>query len=364
MAVARRLSVIAVSVLTINFLAQLVRKPLWDGRDTDSISFATEVVATATNDAVVGLNETLRQAACAWGLGDGPEDHGGWKLLTEKVAMAPPRSSPRLLCLVYTHPPMHPLTDVAATTWAQDCDGFLAASTEHHGGYAVPMVHKGPEAYQNMWQKVRSLWEYVHREHPDYDYYHLGGDDMYVLVRNLRWFLSRNANETLFVGQRVFGSGQEFVHGGGGYTLSRRALERLVTEALPQCHVHKQVSYEDRMITQCFRQIGILPAEFRDETGASYYHGSTPHSVYVTRPSTDKRASFGAKAAAYGQSLPLNGDVANRTLSKLDAAARYSVSFHGLHTPFYLMRVHAILNPSFCPIDSPLGIVHRTRNTA
>ena len=51
----------------------------------------------------------------------------------------------------------------------------------------VNIPHEGEEEYLNMWQKVRSMWSYAYDNYyEDYDWFHIGGDDMYVLVDNLR----------------------------------------------------------------------------------------------------------------------------------------------------------------------------------
>ena len=48
-------------------------------------------------------------------------------------------------------------------------------------------MHEGPESYFNMWQKIRSMWAYAYDNYRnDYDFFHIGGDDMYVVVDNLR----------------------------------------------------------------------------------------------------------------------------------------------------------------------------------
>jgi glycoprotein-N-acetylgalactosamine 3-beta-galactosyltransferase len=43
----------------------------------------------------------------------------------------------------------------------------------------VNIVHEGPEAYNNIWQKVRSMWSYIYDNYyTEYDYFHIGGDDL------------------------------------------------------------------------------------------------------------------------------------------------------------------------------------------
>jgi glycoprotein-N-acetylgalactosamine 3-beta-galactosyltransferase len=52
-----------------------------------------------------------------------------------------------------------------------------------------------------MWQKVRSIWRYVHAYYADvFDFFIIGGHDLYVLPQNLRDHLatySRNSSATV-----------------------------------------------------------------------------------------------------------------------------------------------------------------------
>jgi hypothetical protein len=76
---------------------------------------------------------------------------------------------------------------------------------------SIDIKHEGPESYNNMWQKTRSIWMYVDKHHAeDFDYFYLGGDDIYLIVENLRKYLvsdeivkaSGNATKPLFMGRR------------------------------------------------------------------------------------------------------------------------------------------------------------------
>ena len=115
---------------------------------------------------------------------------------------------------------------------------------------AVDIPHIGPEIYRNMWQKVRSLWSYVYDNYYEkYDWFHMGGDDMYVLVENLRLYLESDeiqvaanggkylpfGNEStqtpLYLGRRFAFDGKMsriYNSGGPGYTINKAALKLLV----------------------------------------------------------------------------------------------------------------------------------------
>ena len=68
--------------------------------------------------------------------------------------------TPRILCMAYTrHSGAHSRIEAIANTWEKECDGFFAASNATGLSIgAINLTHKGPEAYGNMWQKVRSMW--------------------------------------------------------------------------------------------------------------------------------------------------------------------------------------------------------------
>ena len=71
--------------------------------------------------------------------------------------------APKIMCLVYTMADAHANRIRAMReTWAGGCNGFLAFSTKSDPRLPVmSLQHDGPEEYENMWQKVRSIWRFV-----------------------------------------------------------------------------------------------------------------------------------------------------------------------------------------------------------
>lgn len=71
--------------------------------------------------------------------------------------------APKIMCLVYTMADAHANRIRAMRdTWAGGCNGFLAFSTESDPRLpTISLEHDGPEAYDNMWQKIRSIWRFV-----------------------------------------------------------------------------------------------------------------------------------------------------------------------------------------------------------
>ena len=210
---------------------------------------------------------------------------------------------PRILCLVYTHEGAHSTLQVLVNTWATQCDGFIAASnaTDPSIG-AFDLKHDGPEAYGNMWQKVRSMWKYANDHFlDDYDYFHICGDDSYILLDNLRLYLMGDQVKKLLNGSidnisrlqenskrwkierprpLILGypvqyvRGKFFAAGGSGYTLNRAAVKLLVDTHGPSDN--DAVSTEDVYVSKILSTSGVHVADTRDEDGAFRYIPDNP----------------------------------------------------------------------------------------
>ena len=191
------------------------------------------------------------------------------------------RPNSRILCVIYTIGPNHNrLVKSIRETWGKRCDGFLAMSNVSDislGTFAIG--HSSPhfhEAYDRMWLKVQSIWRAVATTFLDsYDYFLLGGDDMYVVVENLRLYLdskhvqhiTQNGRKPVYLG-REFRLNQymTFNMGGSGYILNAAALYLLNHMLdIPECLPHVITSIEDVMVAQCFRLAGVVPMDTSDE---------------------------------------------------------------------------------------------------
>ena len=190
--------------------------------------------------------------------------------------------APKLLCLVYTMANDH-ATRIRGIrdTWAGGCDGFLAFSTKSDPRLpAISIPHKGPEDYKNMWQKVRSIWRFVGTHYIDqFDWFHIRGDDMFLLPHNLKTYLTSLAHldgadprtKEYFVGRRFKSTieNEAFNTGGPGYTLSRATLRKFLAnmDDAKNCNAHRTTSMEDVMISVCLRKLGIDFIDTRDIKG-------------------------------------------------------------------------------------------------
>jgi len=71
--------------------------------------------------------------------------------------------SERAVIIVYSNDCSHSIFILFRNIYSKKCDGFMVAPTKTDkklGTINIP--HEGPEEYDNIWQKVRSMWSYVY----------------------------------------------------------------------------------------------------------------------------------------------------------------------------------------------------------
>jgi glycoprotein-N-acetylgalactosamine 3-beta-galactosyltransferase len=186
-----------------------------------------------------------------------------------------------------------------------------------------------------MWQKVRSIWRFVGTHYADdFDFFFIGGDDLFVLPQNLRNYLkSFSPDEDHFLGRRLKAQGKYFNSGGAGYTLSRSALRKFVSIGLdhPQCDPKGRTSEEDVMIAECLaRVLQIHFEDTRDAQGRERFHPLSPGSHYSWRPPPGRHWY-----KLYNEEWGLK-------LGK-DCCAPDLVSFHYIKKPAMVRHLHSLL---------------------
>jgi len=137
------------------------------------------------------------------------------------------------------------------------------------------------------------MWSYIYDNYYDkYDWFHIGGDDLFLIVENFRYYLESEEIRTaanggiylpdgtetmqtpLFLGRRFAYQGDLnniFNSGGSGYTMNKAALKSLVVDGFPNYFPHAKTFSEDTMVAKIFSQMGIFPYETKDENGGERY---------------------------------------------------------------------------------------------
>ena len=201
----------------------------------------------------------------------------GDEAVLERVEVWPDaeRGKPRILCFSYTLSKAH---DTAVNslrmTWAQRCDGYLAMSDLTDPSIpSIDIKHEGPEAYGNMWQKIRSIWLYLHKHHlHDFDYFVSGGDDLFLIVENLRKYLlseeiltaTAGGTKPIFLGRPLRIPEHKIpFNSGAGFVLNTAAVDVLVKELLgkgesgKKCRPNDVGPWEDVNVAFCLNEGGV-----------------------------------------------------------------------------------------------------------
>jgi glycoprotein-N-acetylgalactosamine 3-beta-galactosyltransferase len=152
--------------------------------------------------------------------------------------------------------------------------------------------------YKGMVQRTRAILAYLYDNFlEDYDFFHISGDDVFLIVENLKEFLASDKvkewdqipDQFLFAGfWNHFGKmpeGYFFLGGGSGYTLSKKALKAFVEGPLQTCKTGQEGSAEDVYFTDCARELNTKFIDTRDEFGAHRYN-QIPVQRHATFPGT------------------------------------------------------------------------------
>ena len=266
-----------------------------------------------------------------------------------------------ILCMVYTAdvPSSRSNLIAQADTWGRKCDGFFTSSniTDHSNG-SIDLVHEGPETYDNnVWQTIRSMWAYAYEHYLDeYDFFHIAGDDVYIVMENLRAFLDgpkvldlengmlqkrqasrfhrkdatkwlKASDNPLDENYGILGRPLWFgkacrkwgiiIPCGGTYTLNRAALEVIGRLRLDSFLVNNTDSDENVSIGRIFSSLGIMISYTFDGVGHRYEKGpSLLISKHRSSP-RKKNYQFGGVTEQISAMYQLKREAKNRTIADL-----------------------------------------------
>uniref|UniRef100_A0A7S1Y610 Hexosyltransferase n=1 Tax=Grammatophora oceanica TaxID=210454 RepID=A0A7S1Y610_9STRA len=171
----------------------------------------------------------------------------------------------------------------------------------------------------------------------DFDYFFLGGEDLFVIPDNLRAYLSTlgSPDEAHFAGRRFKGRGEDnyFNSGGAGYALSRGTLRKYIAEGYEDeehCSPHRRTPMEDVMMARCLRhKFGLGLTDTRDGEGRERFHPFAPGTHFTWKH--DPKDWYEEYNQEWGIKLGAQ------------CCAPDSVSFHYIKKPAMVRHLHCLL---------------------
>ena len=255
-------------------------------------------------------------------------------------------SGTKLFCAIYTYSGNVNMTNAVGETWGKRCDGALFASdvsNEKLGHFQIPTFSRNGYGYRGMIQRTRAILAYLYDYFlDDYDFFHICGDDVYMIVENMKEFLELKEvkNWESVPGQYVFAGfwahwgnmndGYFYLGGGSGYTLSKRALKAFVEGPLQTCNPYQEGSAEDVWLSDCARLLSNDFIYTGDVEGRQRYHQGPiydPVRYRIFRKSILHSSSLTGISSAPEESIVSNA----------------SILFHKHYHPFELRRMELLL---------------------
>jgi glycoprotein-N-acetylgalactosamine 3-beta-galactosyltransferase len=269
------------------------------------------------------------------------------------------RPKTKLMCAVYTYEGGINQTNAIWETWGKRCDGFLFASSSSNlttGHTHMPNTSNEQHTYGGVFQKVRSMMAYLYDNFlDDYDFFHFLGDDVYLLVDNLKDFLAspevqsfedQKPGNLMLAGDWVIWGDiasepnyNYYLGGGSGYTMSRKTLKAFAEGPLQdEKYGDMSTSGEDIKNSELFRNyFNVTGMDTRDEYGAHRYHQVNAYDA-ATWP--DDAGGFryriyreSHEAMEYRRAFPI--------VYKEDMVSSSSIAFHLV--PHELMRRYEMI---------------------
>lgn len=198
------------------------------------------------------------------------DDDAEAKRLFEKV---------RILCWVMTSPQNHEKKAIhVKKTWGKRCNKLIFISSQKND--TLPSVALNvSEGREHLTAKTMMAFRFVYENFmEEADWFMKADDDTYVILENLRYFLSsENTNDPVFFGHHFKTIvKQGYFSGGAGYILSKESLRRFGARANNSKICRQDGGAEDAEFGKCMENLGVKVGNSTDALGRSRFHCFDP----------------------------------------------------------------------------------------
>lgn len=183
----------------------------------------------------------------------------------------------RVLCWVMTQPKsLRTKGQAVKDTWGKRCNVLVFISSVEDKDFPAVGLDV-PEGRENLWLKTRAAWSYIYKHHiNDADWFIKADDDSFIILENLRYFVSKyNSSQPHYFGRHFVPFGG-YNSGGAGYVFSKATLKsfnRIIKDP-SKCKLKSFA--EDAEVGVCLAAVGIHPGDTRDALGRETFHPFAP----------------------------------------------------------------------------------------
>lgn len=161
-------------------------------------------------------------------------------------------------------------------TWGRRCNKLLFATRETDPSIPTLVVDVG-DGRKYLGRKTQTAFSKVFASYSqDYDWFMKADDDSYVIMENLRYFLSQqDAALPVYFGQNFSPYvKQGYPSGGAAYVVSREALSRFAKKNGELCNFNS--NSEDADFGLCMESLGVSFGDSLDSLGRTRFHCFNP----------------------------------------------------------------------------------------
>jgi len=180
----------------------------------------------------------------------------------------------RILCWVMTMPNnIATKAKAVQDTWGKRCNILLFMSSKNDTKMTNVIGLDVPEGRENLTLKTTAAFKYVYENHyDDADWFIKADDDTFVILENLRYFLSQyNSSDRHYFGH-YFAPFGGYNSGGAGYVFSKETLKEFYGLMNDTTKCKFKTGLEDVEVGQCLSKVDIHPADTRDGLGRKTFH--------------------------------------------------------------------------------------------
>ncbi|XP_076076046.1 glycoprotein-N-acetylgalactosamine 3-beta-galactosyltransferase 1-like [Mytilus galloprovincialis] len=182
-----------------------------------------------------------------------------------------------IMCLVLTtHTTLLSKAKAVNDTWGKRCNKTIFFTNRPSTLPNVVYLDLAKDGRKHLTDKVVRIFDYVHTHFTEYDWFLKADDDTYVILENLRHFLSYfKSTEPVYLGQNYkLYTKQGYHSGGAGYVLSKEALNKLMF-GIKYKNCPKDGKDEDVDIGKCLDSQGVSVYDTTDKFNRETFHGGT-----------------------------------------------------------------------------------------
>lgn len=196
----------------------------------------------------------------------------------------------RVLCWILTGPQNLDKKAIhIKNTWGRRCNTLLFMSSVRNDSFPTVGLNVS-EGRNHLTAKTMEAFRYVYENHlGDADWFLKADDDTYVILENLRHFLSdKDCTKPVFYGHHFspsFLKGKNgYFAGGAGYVLSKAALEKFYKYGRNESNCRQDGGMEDIEMGVCMESLTVTRGNTTDSQGRRRFHAFRPeiflHGLY------------------------------------------------------------------------------------